>query len=372
MDDRVLDSLATAAENTGQYISETAGLNELVGPPNTNDGINPPSIPGVPGLGLRNPITMLGAVANVVRNRQDALDDAQPTLQDLAEISVRARSELQNRNASDGINQNGLISDDETPQPPPEWTYDWTSGTLQQTSNPHDPDYDPTGGSTGQPGDNPDGYGSPVGDPRTGDDADQGGNGPSTPGDTNGPDTPSSPDGTGGYDHSGSGTTTGTFTPPGVWEGGNGTQDHGTPDPSLPENPDYVGIQPLILDLDGDGVEVAFGQQTSFDWDGDGFWERGSWTSGDDGFLVLDFDADGTRGGGDDVIDQARELVWSLWGNDGDTDLQALGRAFDDNDDGVINDLDGVWSELRIWQDLNQDGVTDSSAVFGCRVYASV
>ena len=41
-------------------------------------------------------------------------------------------------------------------------------------------------------------------------------------------------------------------TPPGTWSGG-GT---GTPDPGLPINPDYTGIQPIILDLDGDGVEV--------------------------------------------------------------------------------------------------------------------
>ncbi|MBY5931439.1 hypothetical protein KUV51_00390 [Tateyamaria omphalii] len=57
-------------------------------------------------------------------------------------------------------------------------------------------------------------------------------------------------------------------------------------------------------------------------------------------------------------------MVWSLWGNEGDTDLQALRRAFDDNDDGVINADDQIWHELRIWQDLNQDGVTDRGELF--------
>ncbi|MEX0308979.1 MAG: calcium-binding protein, partial [Tateyamaria sp.] len=116
---------------------------------------------------------------------------------------------------------------------------------------------------------------------------------------------------------------------------------------------------PIIVDLDGDGVEISFGQQTYFDWDDDGFLEQGSWASADDGFLVLDLNADGSRGVGDGVIDQTRELVWSLWGSEGDTDLQALRRAFDDNGDGLLNDLDAVWNELRIWQDLDQDGETD-------------
>jgi len=71
------------------------------------------------------------------------------------------------------------------------------------------------------------------------------------------------------------GITTGTFTPPGSWSGG--SQSNGTPDPGLPVNPDYVGIQPIILDLDGDGVEVNASAQVSFDWDGDGFRESGNW-----------------------------------------------------------------------------------------------
>ena len=46
----------------------------------------------------------------------------------------------------------------------------------------------------------------------------------------------------------------------------------------LPITPDYVGIEPIILDLDGDGVEVNSAANVDFDWDGDGFLESGSWT----------------------------------------------------------------------------------------------
>ncbi|MCV6602641.1 MAG: hypothetical protein OIF54_13965 [Cohaesibacter sp.] len=115
----------------------------------------------------------------------------------------------------------------------------------------------------------------------------------------------------------------------------------------------------MVIDLDQDGVELAFGKPIYFDWDDDGYVEQATWAAADDGFLVLDLNADGSRGGGDGRIDQAREIAFSLWGNASDTDLQALGRAFDLNRDGVLNASDAVWSELRIWQDLDQDAATD-------------
>lgn len=124
---------------------------------------------------------------------------------------------------------------------------------------------------------------------------------------------------------------------------------------------------PVILDLDGDGIEVEVSANISFDWDEDGYLEQTSWAAADDGFLVIDLNVDGTRGDGDGVIDQARELAFSLWGEDGMTDLQALAQAtdedgnliFDSNGDGVLNDQDDVWDELKIWQDLDQDGEVD-------------
>ena len=61
--------------------------------------------------------------------------------------------------------------------------------------------------------------------------------------------------------------------PLGTWS------DGGDADPGLPVNPDYTGIQPVNLDLDGDGVEVNASGQVSFDWDGDGFQESGNWAA---------------------------------------------------------------------------------------------
>ena len=51
---------------------------------------------------------------------------------------------------------------------------------------------------------------------------------------------------------------------------------------------------PLVLDLDGDGVGVStVDEGVRFDLTGDGVAERMATTSGGDGFLVLDRDGDG-------------------------------------------------------------------------------
>lgn len=151
-------------------------------------------------------------------------------------------------------------------------------------------------------------------------------------------------------------------------------------------------LDPVIFDLDGDGVEINAGTNVYFDVDDDGFKEATSWAAVDDGFLVLDLNDDGTRGAGDGEIDQAKELIFSLWSAANMTDLQVLAQAYDANGDllfdtwvdandngvrdqdaegnyiefgdGILNNADDVWQELRVWQDLDQDGITDQGELF--------
>jgi len=125
--------------------------------------------------------------------------------------------------------------------------------------------------------------------------------------------------------------------------------------------------KPVVIDLDGDGIEINVDGGTHFDIDNDGFLEPVSWAAPDDGFLVIDLNSDQTRGVGDGIIDSVFELSFSLWAPDGTTDLEALAtavdadgnRIFDTNGDGVLNASDTVWNELKIWQDLDQDGETE-------------
>ncbi|OOY18670.1 hypothetical protein BMI86_19990 [Thioclava sp. DLFJ5-1] len=131
------------------------------------------------------------------------------------------------------------------------------------------------------------------------------------------------------------------------------------------------GLYPVALDLDGDGLELSIGNGVGFDVDGDGFLENTTWAAADDGFLVIDLDADGSISeiGGDGIIDQAAELAFAVWAAEGATDLQALAEAtdvdgnliFDSNGDGVLDASDNVWASMKVFQDLDQDGQVDEA-----------
>jgi hypothetical protein len=72
---------------------------------------------------------------------------------------------------------------------------------------------------------------------------------------------------------------------------------------------------PLILDLDGDGIETVgvAASGVAFDIDGDGMAERMGWLAPDDGFLARDADGDGRIGSGAE-----------LFGGPGRSGLEAL------------------------------------------------
>ncbi|TAN58176.1 MAG: hypothetical protein EPN20_16660, partial [Magnetospirillum sp.] len=63
---------------------------------------------------------------------------------------------------------------------------------------------------------------------------------------------------------------------------------------------------PLVLDLDGNGIQLTALDQsrTFFDIDGDGFLENTGWAAGNDGILAIDLDGDGR-------IAQADEFVFT-------------------------------------------------------------
>lgn len=118
-----------------------------------------------------------------------------------------------------------------------------------------------------------------------------------------------------------------------------------------------LGNTTNALTKDAIDLKSMFTSTAFFDMDGDGFRERTGWVGPNDGMLVIDL-------GGDSIIDKADEISFKRWSPDATTDLDGLRIAFDSNHDGVFNAQDARFSEFRIWQDSNQDGVSDPGELF--------
>jgi hypothetical protein len=124
---------------------------------------------------------------------------------------------------------------------------------------------------------------------------------------------------------------------------------------------------PLTLDLDGNGLDTTGIDPTApilFDHDGDGIKTATGWVKASDAFLVLDRN-------GNNTIDTGRELFGDSTplyaGADGQT-LAADGFAAlaqeDSNADGRVDASDTRFADLRLWQDANQDGISQSGELF--------
>ncbi|WP_190287700.1 calcium-binding protein [Massilia sp. NR 4-1] len=117
---------------------------------------------------------------------------------------------------------------------------------------------------------------------------------------------------------------------------------------------------PLVLDLDGDGIETTStrdGTVILFDHDADGVKTGTGWIKPDDGWLVLDRNGNSTIDSGRELFGVDTRKANGQLASDG---FDAL-KDFDANKDGKIDALDSVFANLRIWRDLNQDGVSQAN-----------
>lgn len=118
--------------------------------------------------------------------------------------------------------------------------------------------------------------------------------------------------------------------------------------------PRAVILGPVVLDLDGNGVDLISTADSSviFDMDGNGLHDPTGWVGAGDGFLALDRNGDG-------AISTGAEISFMQDVPNATSDLEGL-AAYDSNANGYFDQSDARFDEFRVWQDANQDGVSQA------------
>ena len=127
---------------------------------------------------------------------------------------------------------------------------------------------------------------------------------------------------------------------------------------------------PIILDLAANGLDLTDPEHGArFDIDLDEIEEQLSWTSAhsDDVFLVLDRNGNGLIDNGSELFGNYSPQCRPPFGEkrNGFLALAEYDKVENGgNQDGRLDDLDGIITFLRLWKDVNQNGLSEQGELF--------
>lgn len=120
---------------------------------------------------------------------------------------------------------------------------------------------------------------------------------------------------------------------------------------------------PIVVDLDMAGIDLGeAGVGVYFDVNADGIQDHVQWVrpAGDEVFLSLDRNGNGIVDDGSELFGVGTPLL--IEGGTAPNGFVGLAQydavALGGNDDGLITSADAIWNELRVWHDVNADGIS--------------